>query len=203
MKMKFIIPTVLVFVVGVFLFGRKINQLNGQVATLKNNINAYELELQDSHQQVGVYQMTIAEIEKSKDSLVILLNETRKELGIKNKELNQALTFKSVTSETVVDTIVREFRDTVSICDFEMDIVFNSYTSVKIAVQDSLLTTSIDVWDRYQLFDYSRKEWKEPKFIKRLILFRWGKWVYDEFKLVNENELNKIKDFKVIKINTN
>jgi|GEM_PF-5909209 len=36
--------------------------------------------------------------------------------------------------------------------------------------------------------------------MKRLIKFKWGKYTIDKVELVNDNDLNKILDLKVIKI---
>jgi hypothetical protein len=50
------------------------------------------------------------------------------------------------------------------------------------------------------LFCYTKQEWKEPKFVKRLIKFKWGKYNVDRYELKNDNYLNKIEDVKVIKV---
>ena len=147
------------FALAMIFFGNIISNKNSQIEILNNNNKAYELEILDLSHEKGAFLMTISEIENSKDSLVMLLNTTRKELGIKDKELNQALTFRSTIRETViVERPVKEIViDSITIpCRFNEKVIFNDYTSVYISLQDSL-HVDIEVTDRFQVFDYSRK----------------------------------------------
>ena len=204
MKRSFIV-TCIIFIIVLGLYVVKVGELNSKIATLTNNVNAYELELSGLNDQVGVYQMSIDEIRYSKDSIVQELNKARKELGIKDKQINSMMGFSTVIRDTVIIKVENgEAEETGEIgrisCDFEEELVFNEMTKVQVSLKGGELTGVIDVSDSFKIYDYSRKEWKEPKFFNRLILFRWGKWTYYEYKMVNDNELNVIKDFKVIKI---
>jgi|GEM_PF-5639395 len=102
--------------------------------------------------------MTIDELSQSRDSIVNLLDQTRKELGIKNNELNLALSFKTVIKETRVDTVTFMVRDSISTCDFDQLIVFNDYTRLNISLRNNIVKADLDLSDRYQLFDYSTRE---------------------------------------------
>ena len=87
-----------------------------------------------------------------------------------------------------------------AVCDFERVVEFNEYTKVFVCLRDSLLMVVPDFSDRLLIYDLSRKQWKESSFFRRVFLFKWGKYTVDEFRFVNENELNKITDFKVIRV---
>lgn len=170
---------------------------------LNNNLKAYEKDivgLEDSIISLKItYKLTIAELEKSNESTLKELNKARKDSNIKDKELKELRHFKATAK--LDTTIVINKNDS---CDFEAVIKYNpqtifSISSKRIDGVDSL-KHSANISASFNSIIYDKAEWKEPNFFKRLFLFRWGKYHYEHNELKSDNELIKIKDFKVIKI---
>ena len=167
MKWKVIVGILIILVsLGLFREIKEVKRLNERIGILTNNNKAYELELLNFSNERISYKMTIAEINKSKDKVIEELNKTRKELGIKDRELNQALCFKT----SIIDTIkvIIEYNDTsyikkdsivfYGVCDFDKEIAFNALTKLNVSLRGEELTTELNVSDRIKLFDYSRRE---------------------------------------------
>lgn len=181
------------------------NKLREEVGTLYNNNYAYEqdyLALQDSMKKDrGVYLFSIKQIKNSKDSIVIKLDETRKELKIKDKELKEMTHFAaSIKTDTTIN-ITNIINDS---CEFDLKIKYNPQTifevyNKRINGQDSL-THSSDISSSFQGYVYEKQTWKEPNFFKRLFLFKWGKDKTDRSVLIPDNDKIKVKDFKVIRV---
>lgn len=149
----------------------------------------------------GVYLFSIKQIKNSKDSIVIKLDETRKELKIKDKELKEMTHFAaSIKTDTTIN-ITNIINDS---CEFDLKIKYNPQTifevyNKRINGQDSL-THSSDISSSFQGYVYEKQTWKEPNFFKRLFLFKWGKDKTDRSVLIPDNDKIKVKDFKVIRV---
>lgn len=180
-------------------------RLKDQVATLANNNYAYEQEMlgyQDSlKRDRGVYQLTLDQIKHSKDSVLIKLNETRKELKIKDKELKEMTSFvASMKTDTTIN-ITNIINDS---CEFNLVVTYNPQTVFSIANkkvngQDSL-THRAYVASGFKAYIYDRSDWREPNFFKRLFLFKWKKDKTERSVLVPDNDKLKVTGFKVIKV---
>lgn len=68
-----------------------------------NNNKAYEAERDSLKDNAIQFQFTVDQLNHSKDSLVNRLNELRKELKIKDKEINELQYFASTTQK--IDTV--------------------------------------------------------------------------------------------------
>lgn len=205
MKIKDVVFIILIIISIVIFWSMrsKIDRLTKENITLVNNINAYEKEilgLNDSIISVrGVYEVKLSDLKRSKDSVIINLNEARKQLKIKDNEIKELMHFQS---NLKTDTIIEYIRN--DSCEFDINIVYNPQTkfhvsSKRIEGKDSL-SHSAFIQSSYEMFIYDRKEWKEPNFFKRLFLFRWGKYSFTESVLKSDNDKIQIKNFKVIQI---
>lgn len=139
----------------------KIDRLTKENITLVNNINAYEKEilgLNDSIISVrGVYEVKLSDLKRSKDSVIINLNEARKQLKIKDNEIKELMHFQS---NLKTDTIIEYIRN--DSCEFDINIVYNPQTkfhvsSKRIEGKDSL-SHSAFIQSSYEMFIYDRKE---------------------------------------------
>lgn len=89
----------------------KIQELNSELLVATNNNKAYETERDSLKDNAVQFQFTINQMNHSKDSLVNKLNEIRKQLKIKDKEINELQYFASTTQKAdtvfVPDTIFK------------------------------------------------------------------------------------------------
>ena len=104
-----IIATLIGLGVAIKLQHDKIRELNTELLVSTNNNKAYEAERDSLKDNAVQFQFTVDQLNHSKDSLVNRLNELRKELKIKDKEINELQYFASTTQR--VDTVFA--RDTI------------------------------------------------------------------------------------------
>ena len=116
-KIKFIIGTIIAVIITVLstttvIMNNRIKRLNHKIAEAVTNIKAYELENSALKDDTIEFQYTIEQLNYSKDSLNQKINKLRKELKIKDKDI-QRLQYtvsenKKKDSIFVHDTIFRE-----------------------------------------------------------------------------------------------
>ena len=92
MKTKLTLLGIILIVLGIltgtiFIQKARIQNLNNHLAVVINNNMAYSYENQDLKNKAIEYQLTIDQIKNSEDSLISKLNDIRKQLKIKDKEL--------------------------------------------------------------------------------------------------------------------
>lgn len=186
-----------VFIIGIFaafvvLQHNQLKNKNKEIDRLNNNILYYQ-EQQDTLQNDNrVLRLTVDEFKDSKDSIVQQLNNVRKELNIKDKQLEQA---QSQTQQIIVDTAI-----VVKENNFKEVIRPNELTSIIIAKTDSILTAKIDIKNTQTLFLSSKKEYKRQykNWFRRLLKFDFKKQRVYRYTIKNSNELIKVTDTKLI-----
>jgi len=87
----------------------RLQELKTELAVATNNNKAYEAERDSLKDNTIQFQFTVAQLNYSKDSLVSRLNDLRKQLKIKDKEINELQYFASTTTKR--DSII--VRDTI------------------------------------------------------------------------------------------
>lgn len=186
-----------VFIIGIFaafvvLQHNQLKNKNKEIDRLNNNILYYQ-EQQDTLQNDNrVLRLTVDEFKDSKDSIVQQLNNVRKELNIKDKQLEQA---QSQTQQIIVDTAI-----VVKENNFKEVIKPNELTSIIIAKTDSILTAKIDIKNTQTLFLSSKKVYKRQykNWFRRLLKFDFKKQRVYRYTIKNSNELIKVTDTKLI-----
>lgn len=117
MKKEFFIVCVALLALALVNLGittSKLKKMTAQYETAMANMKAYDSELSTEKDKSTAYQLTISQLEYFQDSILRSLDETRKELNIKDKNLKalQAVqsTFKKkdTIKITQVDTLFRE-----------------------------------------------------------------------------------------------
>lgn len=197
LKGNFNIIAVIIISILTAIFVFQHNQLNKkdiEIDRLYNNVQYYE-ELNDSTKDNNrILQLTIEELNNSKDSVIIQLNNTRKELNIKNKELELV---SSQTQEVKLDTTI-----IVNNNDFKYEIKPNNLTSLIIEKKDSILTANLDIKNQQTLFISHKKEYKNQykNWFRRLLKFDFKKHNVYRYNIVNSNDLIKVTDTRVIQI---
>ncbi len=194
---------VAVFIGTLVYFNAKITSLTKENAILNNNNKAYEQELENLEDSLiskrVTYEMTVRELNNSNNKIVKELNNARKEIGIKDRQIKELTHFNStITLDTTIMVTINEE------CEFDTVIEYNPQTVFKVAITkidtNTVLRHSADISGSFNAYTYESTEWKESNFFKRLFLFRWKKYHYESNVLTSDNALIKIKDFKVIKV---
>ena len=121
-KIKLIIGAIIAVIITALstttaIMNNRIKKLNREVAEAITNIKAYELENSALKDDTIEFQYTIEQLNYSKDSLNQRINKLRKELKIKDKDI-QKLQY-IVSENQKKDSIV--VRDTVFIKDVKVD----------------------------------------------------------------------------------
>ena len=121
-KIKLIIVAIIAVIITALstttaIMNNRIKKLNREVAEAVTNIKAYELENSALKDDTIEFQYTIEQLNYSKDSLNQRINKLRKELKIKDKDI-QKLQY-IVSENQKKDSIV--VRDTVFIKDVKVD----------------------------------------------------------------------------------
>lgn len=186
-----------VFIIGIFaafvvLQHNQLVNKNKEIDRLNNNILYYQEQQDTLKNDNRVLRLTIDEFKDSKDSIITQLNDVRKELKIKDKQLVQA---QSQTQQIIVDTAIIVKED-----NFEKVIKPNELTSIIIAKTDSILTAKIDIKNTQTLFLSSKKEYKRQykNWFRRLLKFDFKKQRVYRYTIKNSNELIKVTDTKLI-----
>ena len=121
-KIKLIIGAIIAVIITALstttaIMNNRIKKLNREVAEAVTNIKAYELENSALKDDTIEFQYTIEQLNYSKDSLNQRINKLRKELNIKDKDI-QKLQY-IVSENQKKDSIV--VQDTVFIKDVKVD----------------------------------------------------------------------------------
>ena len=104
----------------------KIQQLNTELLVSENNNKAYEAERDSLRTNAIQFQFTIDQLNYSKDSLVERVNEIRKQLKIKDKQINELQYFASVNSKV----------DTIYLKEHSVDTVFQKGVAIDTLIGD-------------------------------------------------------------------
>ena len=98
----------------------KIKNISNELSTAVINNKAYELENSELKNKSIEFEYTIEQLNYSKDSLTMKLNEARKQLNIKDKDIKQLQYIASTNYK--VDTL-RIPGDTIFVNNFQLDTV--------------------------------------------------------------------------------
>ena len=121
-KIKLIIGAIIAVIITALsattaIMNNRIKKLNREVAEAVTNIKAYELENSALKDDTIEFQYTIEQLNYSKDSLNQRINKLRKELKIKDKDMQklQYIVYENQKKDSIV------VRDTVFIKDVKVD----------------------------------------------------------------------------------
>ena len=182
--------------VTVFVLGGQLKDKQNEIDRLSNNIQAYEQLVTNKEQTNTVLQLTINELNNSKDSLIQEIQQTKKKLNVKNKNLVQAQVINTVIKDTVtkVITVDRNFNETLKI---------NPLTTIKVSRTDSILTAKIDIQNQQILFIEEKKVYKNryKNGWIRFWHFDWKKIRVRKYQIQNSNPLIRVTNTRIVEIN--
>ena len=201
MKAKVIYVIVLVLM-GLSIYGllRKVSSLNEELNTSYANIKAYDSELSNQKNSNRVFQLTIEQLEYFNDSVLNEMNEARKELGIKDKQL-QSMGYVLSTMQRK-DTIT--MNDTIFVRELNVDtIIGDRWYSAELGLRypNKIILNPKFVSEKYIIGSLRKETVKPPK---KFFLLRWfqKKQKVMEVEVVEKSpysEKNKEKFIQIIK----
>ena len=167
-----IIAAILISVLGVttYIQYEKVKSLNIELSISKSNEKAFIEENNELKDRNLAFKFTIDQINYLNDSLITKMNEVRKELKIKDKDLKQMQYLLSTAQKT--DTIV--FRDTL-FRDRHLQIdtlVGDEWYNIKLGLKyPNCITTTPTFKSEKYIVTSSRKETIKPP--KKCAIARW------------------------------
>lgn len=162
----------LIFVLGVttYIQYKKVKSLNIELSISKSNEKAFIEENNELKDRNLAFKFTIDQINYLNDSLITKMNEVRKELKIKDKNLKQMQYLLSIAQKT--DTIV--FRDTLfRDRNLQIDTLLgDSWYNIKLGLKyPNLITTTPTFKSEKYIITSTRKETIKPP--KKCAIARW------------------------------
>ena len=167
-----IIAVILISVLGVttYIQYEKVKSLNIELSISKSNEKAFIEENNELKDRNLAFKFTIDQINYLNDSLITKMNEVRKELKIKDKDLKQMQYLLSTAQKT--DTIV--FRDTLfRDRNLQIDTLLgDGWYNIKLGLSyPNLITTTPTFKSEKYIVTSTRKETIKPP--KKCAIARW------------------------------
>ena len=191
-----VISIICLLTAAIFVLGSQLKNKNEEINRLSNNIQAYEQIVSSKEENNRVLQLTINELNNSKDSLIQQVNEVKKELKVKDKNLKQVQVINTVIKDTITKVITRDR-------DFSETLKLNPLTTIKVNRTDSILTAKIDIQNQQILFVEEKKVYKN-KYKNgwvRFWHFDWKKIRIRQYQIENSNPLIKVTDTRIVELN--
>lgn len=167
-----------------------------QINALQNNIEFYQSVSENERSRNIVLQMTVDELNQSKDSLLQQITKIQKQLDIKNKNLISTNVINTQIKDSI-KTIIKPIDR-----DFIKELNLNQLTTITVSRIDSTLSVKLDLQNQQILFIEDTKEYKKKYkngFIRFLHL-DWRKKHVRKYNIHNSNDLIKITDSRIVEI---
>ena len=180
----------------IFVQNHKLQKVNKEIERITNNLRSYEESASNASARNRVLQLTIGELTQSQDSLIQEVNKAKKELKIKDRNLEQVQVINTEIKDTV-RTVIKHKQ-----VDFEEKLELNPLTTIIVSRKDSILTAKIDIKNQQILFIEEKKEYKNKYkngFI-RLLHFDWKRINSRKYTIENSNPLIRVVDTRIIEI---
>lgn len=196
---KYIIILILILVGAVAYLSYQNKQLTTKYETSIDNIKAYDAQLSGLKDNNRVFKLTIDQLNYSNDSIINRMREVQKELGIKDKRLQQLQYEVSHARRT--DTIILEdtlFRDP----QLRLDTIVGDKwfkTNLHLEFPSTIALKPEIELERYTFINGKRETVNPPK---KFFLFRWfqKKHTVVEVNVMEMNPYVKNKTQRFIQI---
>lgn len=182
--------------VSAFFMYKQLQKKDKEIARLSNNSEYYESLLDSSRKENRTLQLTISDLNTSRDSIVQQLNDTKKKLKIKDKNLVQAQVINTEVKDSV-KTVIKTKE-----VDFTQELKLNDLTTIIVSRKDSILTATLDLKNQQTLFVEEKKEYrnKYKTWLARFFHFDFKKDIHRKYTINNSNKLIKVTDTRIIEI---
>lgn len=182
-----------VIILGIFYYLYNTNkELQKQLSISKINEKAYMERNGELASRNTVYQMTISQLNYSKDSIMQKMNTVRKELDIKNKDLKHLQYLLSEVKK--IDTLV--FKDTIFQEGVKIDSTIGDYWySVRLKLDyPNTVVISPKFINEVFFAGFYKKETIDPP--KKFFLLRWfqKKHIVVKVKVIEKNPYSENKE---------
>lgn len=180
-----------------FYMNQQLQQKNKEIDRLTNNVEYYRDAVDGQIDENRVLQITIDELNQSKDSLIQRIKTVQDELKIKDKNIvnvNVINTEVKDSIKTVIKTVDKNFTE---------ELKLNQLTKIIVSRTDSILTARLDLQNEQILFVEEKKVYKRQykNGWQRFLHFDWKKKRIRNYQIKNSNELIKVIDTRVIEVN--
>lgn len=182
---KYIIILILILVGAVAYLSYQNKQLTTKYETSIENIKAYDAQLSGLKDNNRVFKLTIDQLNYSNDSIINKMKEVQKELGIKDKRLQQLQYDLSHVQRN--DTIT--LTDTIFRNDFSLDTIVGDKwfkTNLHLKFPSTIALSPEIELERYTFINGKRETVNPPK---KFFLFRWFQKKHTVVE-VNVREMN-------------
>lgn len=180
----------------IFFQHNSLQKKNKEIDRITNNVRAYEELASNKEAHNRVLQLTIEELNTSKDSLLQQVNKIKKD----NKIKDQNLTNVNVINTEIKDTVKTVIKH--KLINFEEELKLNSLTTITVSRKDSILTAKLDIKNQQIIFVEDKKEYRN-KYKNGWVRF----WHFDfkkirtkKYQIINSNPLIKVTDTRVIEL---
>ena len=192
--MKWTISLILILMLGAGYLLYTNRQLREKYNTSVENVKAYDAQLGGLKDDNRVFKLTVEQLNYFNDSIVKKLNESRKELGIKDKHIQQLQYELLIASKT--DTIT--MPDTIFVNNFKLDtIVGDKWVRTYLYMKyPSTIALKPEVTLERHTFINGKRETVNPP--KKFFLFRWFQRKHTVVE-VTTRELNPYVEEKIQK----
>lgn len=194
-KVLIIIVFSLLFINNIRLHN-KVNSLDNELANALSNAKAWENIANSNNENNNTLELTIQEYKNSNDSLIRIINDQQEKLKIKDNQLHQVTSTETIIRDTIVEKI--PINDT----NFTIELKPNQLTTITVSRKDSILTHTMEILNRQDLFVYTEKVYRKQykNFFQRLIHLDFKKDKINRYQIVNSNDLINVTDTRVINI---
>ena len=166
---KFIIGLIVLLVCSLIYMVYQNRTLTAKYETSIENIKAYDSQLSGLNNSNKVFKLTIDQLNYFKDSILIKMNEVRKELNIKDSKIKQMQYQLSHIEKP--DSVI--LKDTVFVESFKLDtIIGDEWANTHLIMKyPNYIKFTPKFKSESFLFVESKKETVNPP--KKFFLFRW------------------------------
>lgn len=180
----------------IFFQHNSLQKKNKEIDRITNNVRAYEELASNREAHNRVLQLTIEELNTSKDSLIQQVNKIKKD----NKIKDQNLTNINVINTEIKDTVKTVIKH--KLIDFKEELKLNSLTTIIVSRKDSILTAKIDIKNQQTIFVEEKREYrnKYKNGWVRFWHFDWRRIETKKYQIINSNPLIKVTNTRVIEV---
>ena len=176
-------------------------KLSERLETAFNNIEAYQGMVSNNEKDKLTLQLTIQDMQESKDRLLQQLDSVRAANKIKPSALTSAATQIQHVNVNGGKGVQGDLTVILKNTTYTDSITYNPLTKVYYTIGRDTVDINIDLQNTQYLYTYKHKEYKNKKsFIKRLFTLDFKKVVKSRYEIVNTNNLINTSDVRVIEI---
>ena len=196
-KIKIIIVIILILISYVGYLTVSLNVEKNRNILLTNKYEIMNSNFKQSEDNSRTLVLTIDQLNKSNDSVILSLDSVRNVLKIKNNKITSLQWYKDNFSKR--DTI--KFKDTIFVKDFEKDtIIGNKHYKLELNLRyPSTISTNIEIYNEKSIISHLVKETVEPKKNWPWYWFQ-KKQIIEKIEVSDSNPYITNKDKKIIKI---